>query len=114
MPLTHEEVAVSGPSTVLVLDGAVDPTTTQALDAALTALRERGVRHLALDMAGVRYVNSTGLGVLVKHAQALEEAGGAMSLLGITAKVRIVVEMIGLEHVFACVCGQRPQALLAA
>ena len=38
----------------------------------------------------------------------LEERGGSMSLLGITAKVRIVVEMLGLESVFACVCERHP------
>lgn len=112
MKLNWKVVSDSDESLVVELRGSVDPESHEALDVFLTARCREG-RHVLLDMSGVRYVNSSGLGVLVKHAVDLEPRGGSLSLLGIRPKVRIVVEMLGLEHVFACVCERRPLAVAA-
>ena len=50
-----------------------------------------------LDMARVRYVNSSGLGVLVREAEDLRAGGGGLALAGVATRVRIVIEMLGLE-----------------
>lgn len=113
MRLTIDRIPVSGEGLLLRLRGAVDQDQAMRLDAELEALRLEGPRVFALDLAEVRYIGSTGLGVLVKHAQVLDQAGGGLFLLGVQSKVRIVIEMLGLERAFDGVCDRRPRVLVA-
>ncbi len=100
----------SADAIVLSAKGAIDLAHAPLLDQAFERLHARGARHVAVDLAGVKYVSSSGIAVLVKHAQALEAAGGGLSLLGVTDKVRVVLEMLGVEPVFSVVCNRRPLA----
>ena len=97
---THDAVLVAA-------RGAIDLAHASVLDTFFEDLRRDGKRHLVLDLADVRSVSSSGFGVLVKHAQSLSDSGGSVSLLGISNKVRVVAEMLGLESVFGCVCERR-------
>lgn len=110
-PVTDPSLPVH--AAILAAEGSVDLENAPVLEKALEALLAAGKTQVAIDCAAVRYVNSSGFGVLIKVATALEERGGGLSLLGIPAKVRIVVEMLGIEQVFAVVCAQRPAALAA-
>jgi anti-sigma B factor antagonist len=92
------------------VSGAIDPHGNEPLDRAIGGLRARGKKTIALDLSAVRYVNSSGFATLVKHASALEDQGGGLSLLGVPPKVQIVLEMLGLEPQFAVVCKHRPGA----
>lgn len=93
--------------------GAIDPNGMDALAEALDDAQARGLDHVVLDLAGVRYVNSTGFGLLVKHATRLAERGGGLSLLGVPKKVGIVMEMLGISEVFAATCEKRPGGFAA-
>lgn len=106
------DVAHDREGALLELTGAIDcaPGALDPLDRALCELRAKGRTRVVLDLSGIRYVNSSGFGLLVKHAQALEELGGGLSLLGVTTKVRIVIEMLGLTSCFAVLCEHRPGA----
>jgi anti-sigma B factor antagonist len=112
MALTVREIPVpSEPAAALLeITGAIDPHGLEPLERALETLRGRGKRHVVLDLAGIRYVNSSGFGILVKHATALEAEGGGLSLLGVPRKVSIVIELLGLEASFPAVCNLRRRA----
>ena len=110
LALKKSPAAPTRDSVLVAAEGAIDLAHASVLDGFFDELRRDGKRHLVLDLAGVRYVSSSGFGVLVKHAQALSDSGGSVSLLGISTKVRVVAEMLGLERVFGCVCEQRPDA----
>lgn len=111
LELVRSPAAPTPDSTLVSARGAIDLAHASVLDGFFDELRRDGKKHLVLDLADVRYVSSSGFGVLVKHAQALEDSGGSVSLLGISAKVRVVAEMLGLESVFGCICEQRPLTL---
>lgn len=95
---------------LLAARGAIDLAHAPVLDAALGELARRGVANVAIDCGDVRYVSSSGFGVLVKHAQALEGGGGGLALLGVPPRVAIVIEMLGIESSFSVVCRERPPA----
>lgn len=97
---------------VAELAGVIDGTTVIKFQDALEEITKKGVRKLILDMAKVRYVNSTGLGSLVKYADKFKSAGGGMALIRVTAKVKIVIEMLGLQAFFE-ICADERQALEA-
>lgn len=79
----------------LRVEGALNSAATWFLRA-LDELASLGVRRLVLTAAGVRFANSTSLGALVRVADLLNSRGGGLALVGIDARVRLVVEMLGL------------------
>jgi hypothetical protein len=63
-------------------------------------------------MSKIKYVNSTGLGSLVKYADTFKTTGGGMALIKVPAKVKIVIEMLGLNAFFD-ICPDLDAALSA-
>lgn len=92
--------------------GAIDGTTVVSFQDALEDMKKKGVQRLVLDMSKIKYVNSTGLGSLVKYADAFKSSGGGMALIKVPAKVKIVIEMLGL-HAFFEICADLDSALEA-
>ncbi|MDF1663549.1 MAG: anti-sigma factor antagonist, partial [Planctomycetota bacterium] len=83
------------------LTGVIDGQTIPKFQSTLDEYQKKGIKRLILDMSKISYVNSTGLGSLVKYAEVFENAGGGLALLKLPAKVRIVIEMLGLKSFFS-------------
>jgi len=95
-----------------VMTGAIDGNTVQSFQNTLEEIKAKGIQRLVLDMSKIKYVNSTGLGSLVKYADAFKSAGGGMALIKVPAKVKIVIEMLGLNAFFD-ICKDQDAALAA-
>jgi len=63
-------------------------------------LVERGVKNLILDCTNVKYINSTGLGTLLKYADTFESIGGHIAFCRVPSKVMLVMEMLGFNALF--------------
>ena len=113
--LTLTRMPVDGDADVALLEavGVIDPNTASVLIEAFHALDAEGERRIVIDCTEVGYMNCTGLGTLVKYAEALLERGGGIALLGVNQKNRTVLEMLRLEHSFVTVCEHRPGAFAA-
>ncbi len=94
------------------MTGAIDGNTVPSFQATLEELKTKGIRRLVLDMSKIKYVNSTGLGSLVKYADTFKSTGGGMALIKVPAKVKIVIEMLGLNAFFD-ICPDLDSALQA-
>lgn len=89
------------PHAVLVsMAGAIDASTVVNFQSTLENLQLKGVKRFILDMEGIKYVNSTGLGSLVRLADQLESDGGGFALVKIHPKVKVVFDMLGLNAFF--------------
>jgi anti-sigma B factor antagonist len=82
------EVHSAGPVTVLrvtgkILGGAESTPLRQGIDEAFQA----GVRRVLVDLAGVPWMNSAGLGILLSAHCRLQEAGGRLALSGAGPRV---------------------------
>jgi len=98
--VTPFDIDVSGaPATpVVVVSGEIDVATSPLLRNELNALVGRGARDITLEFAGVSFVDSSGLGVLVGTYKRLREDGdGSIRILGAQPSVRKVFEITGLE-----------------
>ena len=84
-----------GAVAVLELRGRLDAETSGLLEAKLAALIDAGERRLVVDAAGLVYVSSAGLQVLLAAAKRLAEGPGAVVLCSAGARVRKVFEMTG-------------------
>jgi anti-sigma B factor antagonist len=66
----------------------------------LRLLLEQGRRKILLDLAGVSFLDSAGLGDLIACKKRTMEGGGDIRLLRPTGKVRDLLEMLYLTRIF--------------
>lgn len=85
------------------LTGAIDAASITQLTDFVDDLYENGTRWFLVDMRGIKYVNSTGLGSLVKYADQFTERGGGMVLFALPPKVKVIIKMLGLDSFFPIV-----------
>ncbi len=79
--------------------GRVEASTIQAFQAAIEEQINRGRNHLFIDLAGVEYITSTGMGGLVKYYNLVTEKRGTLSLLKPPESVLNVVQLLGLADI---------------
>jgi anti-sigma B factor antagonist len=87
------------PGTVRV-SGEVDLATAPALRAAIGRLLDTGTRSASIDLAGVTFLDSSGLHALVDGERACRAAGVPMVLSGTPTAVLRVLELAGLDGFF--------------
>ena len=54
---------------------------------------------LLIDMSGVRYMSSGGIGVLVRLLARVQQIGGGLSVYACSPRVRCVMGIVGLEGI---------------
>lgn len=86
---------------VVIVSGELDLATAPRLQDALVGLIVRGVRAVTVDMAGLGFIDSTGLSVLIKAMTQLRDQGGSLTLRSPTTAAQRVLEVTGLARVFA-------------
>jgi anti-sigma B factor antagonist len=92
------EVRNEGPASVLALSGELDlassPTLEQELDRAL----EAGTSQLIVDLRELEFMDSTGLSVIVKAHQRVEEAGGQFGVVKGSTQVQRLLSLTGVAE----------------
>lgn len=81
----------------LRLEGRLDTTTAPMLESAVAGLPET-VRDLVLDLAGLDYISSAGLRVLLAAHKKMNRVG-TMKLTCVTDAVMEVLEMTGFSDI---------------
>jgi len=67
---------------------------------AVRGLIEQGQKKIILNLAGVDYIDSSGVGELVSSFTTVRNAGGELKLLSLTQKVHDVLHVTKLYTVF--------------
>lgn len=88
-----------GPVCLLVLAGRLDTETSADLELAVQDLLQAGSRRFVVDLAGVGYVSSAGLRVLLGLAKALDSSG-SLRLAALNVGVRQVFDVAGFTPLF--------------
>lgn len=86
---------------ILALSGRLDTETAADVELALQDLLGAGERRYLVDLAGIGYVSSAGLRVLLALAKKLDGGRGELKLCGLNASVRQVFDMTGFSKLFA-------------
>lgn len=90
-----------GGASIVVLAGEVDFNQSHKLLDALDDLVEQRPRQLVIDLSDVEYMDSSGLGTLVKVFQQVNSYSGKMSLVGMNDRVRSAFQITRLDQFFA-------------
>lgn len=89
-----------GACTVISVSGEIDVYTAPSLKERLNELVADGHYELVVDMAGVEFLDSTGLGVLVGGLKRVRSHDGTLSLVCAQEKILKVFRITGLTKVF--------------
>ena len=87
---------------VITIEGEVDLNTSPGLRAALlkAAAKGKGKSSLAVDLRGVRYMDSSGVATLIEGLKSVREKGGRFVLLAPSNSVMKVLQLSRLDTVF--------------
>ena len=97
--ITRSE-APDAATVTLALDGDLDPFTAPLLTAELDDTLQGGVHTLELDVSRLRFLDSSGLRVLIVAHNQLDPKGGGVVLVGPSDATRRVIEISGLDQSF--------------
>ena len=89
-----------GNHTVVVVGGEIDVYTAPKLREQLIDLVSGGSYHLVVDMEGVEFLDSTGLGVLVGGLKRVRAHEGSLRLVCIQERILKIFRITGLTKVF--------------
>lgn len=78
------------------VEGYLDTTTAPEFDAILSPY-VAGEKNFVLDFAGLEYVSSAGLRVILRATQTLENTGRTVTVRNISGEVREVFELTGFD-----------------
>ena len=95
--------------TVLTISGELDVASSQELEHELARLHE--VSLVVIDLRGLTFVDSTGLGVLVRAHQRAQERGCRLALVRGNGQVTRLLNLTGLDE--QLLMGDSAEQLLA-
>ena len=91
----------AGDVTVLDMSGKITiGEGSVALRTAIRRLLEEGKKRILLNLAGVGYIDSSGIGELVSSFTAINKDGGKLKLLNLTQKLQDLLTITKLLTVF--------------
>ncbi len=89
------DVAEDPRGTILTVSGELDVASSQTLEQELEQLR--GVPTVVVDLRGLTFIDSTGLGVLVRAHQLAKEQGCRFGLVRGEGQVQRLLSLTGLD-----------------
>jgi anti-sigma B factor antagonist len=89
-----------GDETTLTIDGTLDAVTAPELRPVLDALVAEGRRKIVVDLASLRLIDSSGVGVLVSLFKRVRAYGGEVSLEGLRDQPLAIFKLLRLDRVF--------------
>jgi len=83
---------------ILDLTGDLTFANREQFKTTVEAIREKGCRHLILNMAGVRFVDSSGLGLLALTSQHFTLSQGTVSMVQPQSHVREIMTLANITQ----------------
>lgn len=89
------------PHVVVIVNGEVDIATAPKLREKLVELASQGAQHVVVNLDGVEFLDSTGLGVLIGGMKRLRGLDGDLTLVCTQPRILKVFEITGLNRAFS-------------
>jgi anti-sigma B factor antagonist len=86
--------------TLMDLSGQLTSLEGQAFRDAIQRLLREGENNIVLNLKGLDYLDSSGIGELVRNYLAVIKKGGAMKVVGLAPKVEEILKITQLYQVF--------------
>ncbi|MEP0986311.1 STAS domain-containing protein [Ekhidna sp.] len=85
------------------VNGEIDAGSSIYLDDALKGAMENGEKKIVVDLSGLDYISSAGLGVFISHLDEFRLQKIRLTIFGINETVKQVFDILGLEKLLTIV-----------
>jgi anti-sigma B factor antagonist len=82
------------------VNGKLTSFETRAFQQMITRLLTQGQTNIVLNLTGLEYLDSSGIGELVRNYMSVIKKGGAMKVVGLAPKVEAILKVTQLYQVF--------------
>jgi len=96
------DTRTSGGVTVLDMHGKITIEATAEVRKAIADLLEAGRKNILLNLGDVGFMDSSGIGELVRSYHSVRREGGQVKLLNLTKKIRALLAITKLLTIFDC------------
>jgi len=93
--ITFKDIAGKPDAKIVEFVGDLDATNVENVLEKIVALMNDGFIHIVADFEKLRYVNSTGLGILLHFSKMAKEKGGCFKIANVNEHVYEIIEIIG-------------------
>lgn len=93
--LVYEDIRGKDNAKLVHILGDLDATNVETVLEKVCTLLNDGFVNLVVDFKELRYVNSTGLGILLHFSKSAKEKGGSFKIANINENVYEIIEIIG-------------------
>lgn len=90
----------SGPISVVYVTGSLTSFEVGGLRTTIAALVKQGRKKIVLNLDGLLYLDSSGIGELVRNYMTVIKSGGEMKVVGLKPKVQQIFEVTQLHQIF--------------
>jgi anti-anti-sigma factor len=99
MPMNVQATGMTA-AVLLRVIGRVDGETAPMLEQECDQRIKPGLGRMILDLSGVEYISSAGLGSVLITGKKLDAGGGELVLSGLPPKIRHIFKFTGFENLF--------------
>lgn len=100
MGTLHYASSKNGGITIIKLGGSLDIQSAPELSAKLGGEIDGGAKKIILDMSGVDYIASAGLGAIISVNGKLKARGGEIRVSGMSDKIGKIFSLLGFSNLF--------------
>jgi anti-sigma B factor antagonist len=90
----------SGPICLLDVVGQLTSFETGALRDSVSRLLQQGRKNIVLNLSGLQYLDSSGIGELARIYVSVVKVGGQMKVVGLSRRVEEILKITQLHQVF--------------
>lgn len=90
---------LSGGVVILKLQGKLNMVSAPRLREEILSMIAAGNSRVAVDLANVNFIDSSGLGALINGLKSTRQAGGDLRIAAPTEQVRLVLELTNIDKV---------------
>ncbi len=95
------ENGASGDAVVVAVAGELDALSAPQLDEHLTEVLAESPSLVVMDLTEVDFLDSTGLGVLIKALTHLRETGGELAVVATSPRILKVLTITGMDQIMS-------------
>ena len=97
----NASIRQNGPVTIVDLTGHLTSFESAGLHDTISNLVRQGRRRIILNLSRLEYLDSSGIGLLVRNYMTVIKAGGEMKVVGLTSRVEEILKITKLSQVLA-------------
>lgn len=101
------DIASDSAAVLFILSGYIDAHTVIEFEKAVYSAIESGQKRVVLDISGLSYISSAGIGAMMGLARKLSQTGGDLVLLNPSTKVFTILDGLGFTKIFKIASDQQ-------